>query len=427
MPVSGGPGTPGGPLDRPGSWRTRRATARRAVLLPVQRFLQTEHAGGILLLGAAAAVLVWAEDPLVGSYERVWETPLAIGGVQEDLRHWVSEGLMTVFFLVVGLEIKREIVTGELRDLRGASLPVVAAIGGMVAPALLYLLFNPRGDAARGWGIPMATDIAFAVGALQLVGSRLPSGWKPFLLALAIVDDIGAIVVIALFYSGGASLVPLGVAVGLLLLIVLAQRLGVASIAPYALLGVAVWLATREAGIHPTIAGVALGLLAPTRPIRRQTHWARPEPDVEVSSPQQRLEDALHPWSSKLVVPLFALASAGVDLSGAASLGRGVPVAIGVVAGLVVGKLAGISLASWAALRVGFARLPEGGRVSEVVGVAALAGIGFTVSLFIADLAFSDPARLHAAKVGILVGSLLAGAVGVVSVKVLTRRRATRP
>jgi Na+:H+ antiporter, NhaA family len=424
-------------------WSGSARPVPRLVLRPLQAFLKTEEAGGILLLAAAVAALLWANSPWRASYNAFWHTELTIrlGGwsLSEDLQHWVNDALMTLFFLVVGLEIKRELTTGEFREPRAAALPAIAALGGMIVPALLYLAINPTGEPARGWGIPMATDIAFALGVLALVGRGLPAALKSFLLALAIVDDIGAILVIAIFYSGSISLAPLLAAVGLFALILVLQRLHVRWAAVYVLLGVGVWLATFKSGVHATIAGVALGLATPAVAFQRpkavslEAHRIAddtvddpipPDADAhhwlqlagltrEAVSPLARLEHLLHPWTSYVVIPVFALANAGVSIS-SSSLREAVTsgVTLGVVAGLVVGKTVGVTVFTWMATRTGITRLPEGVGWSQLVGVAALAGIGFTVSLFITSLAFQTPAVQDAAKVGILAASLLAGLLG---------------
>jgi Na+:H+ antiporter, NhaA family len=425
------------------SWSDSARPVPRLVLQPLQRFLRTEQAGGILLLAAAVAALVWANSPWRASYDAVWHTQLTIGignwSLAEDLQHWVNDALMALFFLVVGLEIKRELLTGELREPRVAALPAIAALGGMAVPALLYLAINSGGEPARGWGVPMATDIAFALGVLALVGGRLPAALKSFLLALAIVDDIGAILVIAVFYSGSIDVLPLLAAGALLALIVVLQRLQVRWTVVYVLLGVGVWLATFQSGVHATIAGVALGLATPAVPFQRpravslEAHRIAddtvddpvpPDADAhhwlhlagltrEAVSPLARLEHLLHPWTSYLVIPVFALANAGVSLSSSTlteALSSGVT--LGVVAGLVVGKTVGVTAFAWAATRTGITRLPDGVRWRHLVGVAALAGIGFTVSLFITGLAFERPELQDAAKVGVLAASLLAGLLG---------------
>jgi Na+/H+ antiporter NhaA len=398
------------------------------------------------------AALVWANSPWREAYERLWHTGVSVrlGGyaIQEDLRGAVNDGLMTLFFLVVGLEIKREFTIGELRDPRAAALPVLAAVGGMVVPAGLYLLVNVGGEGARGWGIPMATDIAFALGVLTVAARRAPATLRPFLLTLAIVDDIGAILVIAVFYSGGVRLEPLAVALGLCLLIVLSQRIQIRATAVYVALGVALWVATFESGVHPTIAGVALGLLTPAvafqrpRAVSLEAHRVADEtvdepspPDAdapqwlelarlsrEAVSPLARVEAVLHPWTSLVVVPLFALANAGVELSREALReAAGSPITLGVVLGLLVGKTVGIWGASLLAVAVRAARLPAGVDRGSLLGAAAVAGIGFTVSLFVTELAFLRRDLIDEAKVGILAGSALAGILGYVVLSVRGR------
>jgi len=439
-PVDGLPGTDQG-LRMPWS-RSERRVVRR-VLKPLQSFLEEEAASGVLLLAATIVALAWANSPWRDSYEDLWRSTLRVTlgpwSISEDLRHWVNDGLMSLFFLVVGLEIKRELLTGELRSVRAAALPAVAALGGMVVPALIYVALNSGGEGANGWGIPMATDIAFALGVLTVAARHAPANLKPFLLTLAIVDDIGAIVLIALLYSSGITWGALGVAAGFCVLMVVIQRIHVRSTTVYVVLGVGVWIATFKSGVHPTIAGVALGLLTPAVPFQRpravsdEAHRVADEtvddpspPDAdahhwlhlaalsrEAVSPLARVESALHPSTSFVIVPAFALANAGVHLT-AKAIGDAATsaVAVGIVLGLVVGKLAGISLASWVAVRAGLARLPEGITWNHLVGTAAVAGIGFTVSLFMAELAFTRAQLTDTAKVGILGASLLAGAVG---------------
>lgn len=395
---------PAPPPDRPRPPRARRVG--RTLARPLRVFLATEAAGGIVLLAATVAALVWANSPLAASYGSVWDTTFGfeLGAIdlRMDLHHWINDGLMTLFFFVVGLEIKRELVTGELNDARKAVIPVVAAIGGMVVPALVFVVFNAGGAGAAGWGIPMATDIAFAMGVLALLSERIPAGLKIFLLSLAIVDDIGAILVIALFYSSGIGFGWLAVAVSLLTAIVVLGRRGVAAIPIYVVLGVAVWLATLQSGVHATIAGAILGLLTPAR--------TRPGEEMSVA---ERLEGLLHPWTSFLVVPLFALANAGVALSldGIADA-LASSISIGVALGLVVGKTAGISAATWLAVRTGLGRLPDEVRWRHIFGAATVAGIGFTVSLFITALAFDERALIAEAKIGVLLGSFVAGLAG---------------
>ena len=381
------------------------ARAKRAVK-PLLEFLTTEAGGGVILLGAAVLALAWVNSPWGDSYERLWQQTLTLGfgkaSVSHDLRHWINEGLMTIFFLVVGLEIKRELVAGELDSARKAFLPVIAALGGMAVPALLYLSLNAGGPGENGWGIPMATDIAFAIGALSLFGRALSRSSRVFLLSLAIVDDLGAIAVIAIFYSADVSGPALVAALALLAALGVCRRVGVSWLPPYVFMGVALWVAMSKSGVHPTVAGVALALIAPARN------------DSLPSGPPvgERVVHALHPWTSYAIVPLFALANAGVELS-PASMDNALTsrLGVGIILGLVVGKLAGITGATWGAVKLGLRPPPEDGWTTTC-GVAALAGIGFTVSLFIAGLAFNDPEVVAVAKIGILVGSTLASILG---------------
>jgi Na+:H+ antiporter, NhaA family len=412
----------------------------------LQRFLHTEAAGGLALVLATAVALAWANSAWGDRYDTLWHTAVDVRigsiGFSDDLRHLVNEGLMALFFFVVGLEIKREMVTGELRAWRTAALPAIAAVGGMVVPALVYLAVNAGGPGARGWGVPMATDIAFAIGVLALLGSRVPSSLKLFLLTLAIVDDVGAIVVIAVFYSGGVSVQALLVAAVLLAVMGGLRTAGVVWLPAYVVLGAGVWLAFYESGVHATIAGALLGLLAPARPLAPATvarEWAsdlsdEPGPaelktmaDLARStvSVAERLEHLLHPLTSFAIIPLFALANAGIELRADALDGPGASrIALGVVLGLVVGKLVGVSGAAWLAVRLGIGTLPEGARWGQLVGVAALAGIGFTVSLFVAGLAFPTAGAEDAAKLGVLIASGLASALGVTLLLAASRRRA---
>jgi len=384
----------------------------------------------VVLVAAAVVALVWANSPWQAAYDTLWHTEAGVhlGGweLELDLRHWVNDGLMAVFFLVVGLEVKRELLLGELRERRRAVLPIVAAVGGMIVPALIYLALNPAGPEADGWGIPMATDIAFAVGVLALVAPSIPSGVRLFLLTLAIVDDIGAILVIALFYSSSIEVTWLGVAGVVVAAVLLLRRLGFDTTPPFVLLGIGLWIAVYESGVHPTVAGVVMGLLAPATPaLTREIVRSRTDDLLDVFSPETARETAriarqavsqlewiehqLHGWSSLLVIPLFALANAGIELSAdsldAASTST---ITAGIVVGLVVGKLVGIAGATWGAVRLGWADVPNGASWRQLVGVAALGGIGFTVSLFISSLAFDSPTQVDEAKVGVLAASVLA-------------------
>ena len=443
---------PSGAVRQPFS-RSDRALARR-VAKPLQSFLDAEAASGLLLLGATIVALVWANSPWKASYDDLWHTTLTFRfgswTLADDLRHWVNDGLMSLFFLVVGLEIKREVLTGELRTLRAAALPAVAAVGGMVVPALIYVAFTAGTPGGHGWGVPMATDIAFALGVLTLAARHAPAGLKPFLLTLAIVDDIGAILVIAIVYSGGVTWGALGAAALLVAAIVVLQRIHVRAAPPYLLLGAGLWLAMFHGGIHPSIAGVILGVLTPAVPFQRpstvsqEAHRVADEtvdepdpPDAdaeqwlylewlsrEAVSPLARVESVLHAWTTGLVIPLFALANAGVELSAGALRDAATDrVAIGIVAGLVVGKVAGILGASALAVRTRLATLPSGVTFGDLAGAAVVAGIGFTVSLFIAELAFTGE-LVDVAKIAILAASLIAGGAGFVVLRVLARRAA---
>jgi len=437
-------------LTRP--WLRRDRPLPRTVLQPIAEFLHTEAAGGILLLVAAIAALAWANSPWSASYESFWGTELTVEvgpwHIEEHLSAWVNDLLMALFFYVVGLEIKRELLAGELRDRRAAALPAVAALGGMIVPALLYVVFNTSGEEARGWGIPMATDIAFAVGVLSLFSKRIPRSLTLFVLALAIVDDIGAIAVIAIFYTESIDFGALGAAVGLLGLMVAMLRLGIRAGYVYVVLGLGVWLATFQSGVHATIAGVALGFITPHRPfhlegavgaeakrIAERTADDTDRPRVgewihlarisrQAISPLSYSEEMLHPWTSYVILPLFALANAGVNIGEALEAGLG-SVALGIVVGLVGGKIAGISLASWLAVRTGLGQLPRGVGWSHITGAAAVAGIGFTVSLFVTGLAFTDPELIEQAKIGVLGASVIAAGIGLGLLARASRRSAS--
>lgn len=419
--------------------------AQRLVPRAVREFLETETSGGIVLAAAIGIALIWANSPLSNAYSTLWHTRVAIEagpfGLEADLREWANDGLMVIFFFVVGLEIKRELAVGDLSTVRKAMLPAIAAAGGMIVPAGIYLAFNAGGEASRGWGIPMATDIALALGALALVGPSLPHQARVFLLSLAIVDDIGAVIVIALFYTSDISVASLAIAIGLLGLVVLMRWLPVWWIPAYVVAGTGVWLAVLQSGVHPTVAGVALGLLAPARPLSRRAlkDSILPQRDekeapstlsvetarltrikVTASVPvTERLAHVLHPWTSFVILPLFALANAGVELSmGEVRDALRSPVTVGIVGGLVVGKIAGITGFSWAARKLG-ASLPDDVGFSHVLGLAGLAGIGFTMSLFIATLALGGQ-HIADAKVGILAASLVATLVGALALRVLS-------
>lgn len=383
-----------------------RKTVRTRVIDPLTDFVDDEVVGAVVLFAAAALALVWSNSPWSASYFDLWATHLNIclAGItiDLDLQHWVNDLLMAVFFFVVGAEIKRELVSGELRNRRDAMLPALAALGGVALPAIIFLAVVGSGPAANGWAIPAATDIAFAVGVLALLGDRISAGIRIFLLTIAIVDDIVAIAIIAVFYGDGLSVAWGVAAVAGLAGVWLLQRLGVWRIWPYVPLAAFVWLATFESGVHATIAGVALGFMVPVRPFRGRNI-------------NRKLEHRIHPFSAYLVIPLFALANAGIDLGGGVfGDALGSEITWGVIAGLILGKALGISGITFLAMKLRLGTLPTGMRAAQVWGVGALGGIGFTVSLFIADLAFADPLLTGDAKIGIFLGSILSGIIGAV-------------
>jgi NhaA family Na+:H+ antiporter len=411
----------------------------RLVIRPLSEFLETETAGSVFLLMATLVALLWANSPWQDSYEQLWLTEAIIYAgeyeIANDLRHWINEALMSVFLFVVGLELKRELLDGELRQWKRAALPAAAAIGGMLIPALIYLLLNSSPRTAGGWGIPMATDIAFVLGILSLM-SRVPPGLKTFLLTLAIVDDIGAIAVIALFYSGGLAWEWLAVAGFLVALIFIVRGLNqrwrhlemvrVASKLCFVTLGAGVWLAVFESGVHATIAGVALAFCVNARSASEEDlemlEEDLPQVDEEIS-PAERLEHFLHPWTSFGIVPLFALANAGVVLSiDALSAIPTSTVTLGVIFGLVGGKILGITVFSVAAVRLKIGLLPNRVTWQHIIGAAALAGVGFTVSLFITGLAFEQTSLEIESKIGVIIGSLIAATLGALLLRQASRR-----
>jgi NhaA family Na+:H+ antiporter len=423
------------------------------ILSPFEQFLRRTTAGGIVLMTTTVVALGLATALGVDTIDRFWERPLALFAgplfrVELSWKHWVNDGLMALFFLLVGLELKREILVGELSSLKDAALPVVAALGGMVVPALVYAAFNAGTATATGWGIPMATDIAFAVGILVLLAWRVPKNLIVFLTALAIADDLGAVLVIAVFYTADLDLRALGMAAAFLAVLVLFNRGGVRKRLPYIVVGIPLWYALHASGLHATLAGILLAAAIPARATFTPAHFegrinelesafraeshdpqtsdsplsnyrmasiaqAMEQSAAAVQSPLQRIEHGLTPWVTFIVIPVFALANAGIDL---ASIAWGEafsnPVTVGVLAGLVIGKSLGVGLFSWIAVQLGIARLPTNVQWKHLVGAAWLAGIGFTMSLFIAQLAFRDPVAVEQAKLGILLGSALAGIIG---------------
>ena len=422
------------------------------LLIPVQRFTHQEAAGGIVLLIAAVLALVLANSPLYHAYHDVWETHLIIGihdfRLDKPLHFWINDALMAVFFFVVGLEIKRSLLLGELASVRRAALPIVAALGGMIVPATLYLLLNSQGEAARGWGIPMSTDIAFSLGVLALLGSRAPLSLKVFLTAFAIVDDIGAITVIAIFFTETINWGNLGIGMGLLALLVVLNISGVRNTLVYMLVSVVIWVSFFESGIHATVSGVLIAMTIPLRVridprqfvargralmdifegegmgharrgsfalmTERQRGSLEELEDVskEVESPLQRLEHILHPWVAFVIMPLFALSNAGIPLGEEIVDGLTSPVTFGIVIGLLIGKPVGVLLFAWIAVKSRIASLPGDIGWLQILGAALLGGIGFTMAIFVTGLAFVDDALVLQSKFAILIASLATGALG---------------
>ncbi|MDA1189419.1 MAG: Na+/H+ antiporter NhaA [Chloroflexi bacterium] len=416
------------------------------LLRPFQRFSKRQASGGIVLFICAVVGLIWANTPWMESYEHLWETHLAIGFgdflIDEPIHFWINDFLMAVFFFMVGLEIKRELLVGELASPRRAALPAIAAIGGMVVPAAIYLAFTVGREGAGGWGIPMATDIAFALGVMALLGKRVPLSLKIFLAALAIVDDVGGVLVIAIVYTDELVWLNLGIAGGFVAALALANWVGVRNPLVFAALGAAVWFAILKSGIHASVAGVIIATAIPSRVKVDSSEFLErgrvlmdeferhdlPQPlpttkqrDVihgmetmtrDAESPLERLEHMLNPWVAFIIVPLFALSNVGISLGSGVGESVTSPVFLGVVFGLIVGKLVGISLFTWLAVRSGIAALPAGVTWRHIFGVALLGGIGFTVSLFVTGLAFEPGELVNDAKIGILIASVIGGALG---------------
>lgn len=440
------------------TWVSSNKPVPKNFIRPVLRFTQVEAAGGFVLLIAAAIAVIWANSPWFESYFALFdhhvELDFGFFKIDESLKHFINDGLMAIFFFVVGLEIKRELVVGELNSVKKATLPALAAVGGMVVPAGIFvaiILLTGTEGAVHGWGIPMATDIAFSVGVVALLGSRVSVSAKLFLLALAIVDDIGAIAVIAIFYTDSLNFTALAVGILGLAVVAVARRQGISSMLFYVPVAILIWYFFLESGVHATIAGVALGLMTPVKSkytdeqFRQKTvavldRWNanRASPDAAARldedalelaavakasvSPLDRLEHALHPWTSFVVVPLFALANAGVRFVGTdATIVEQVfsPVAFAVAAGLLFGKPLGVTLATWIGVKLNLGELPPRTSMKTVAGLGALAGIGFTVSLFVTELAFDVPILIDEAKLGIFIGSGLAGLIGYLVLRTL--------
>lgn len=420
------------------------------ILTPLEEFIHKETTSGFLLMACTVIALVIVNFGFIDEYQHLLHSPvsLTIGSwvLEKTLHHWINDGLMALFFFVVGLEIKREIIVGELSDIRQASLPIIAAIGGMVVPALIYLAVNSEISAVNGWGIPMATDIAFAVGVMVLLGKRVPKALLTFLVALAIVDDLGAVVVIALFYTDTIYMGALGLATGLFALLILMNIFGIRKPLPYFLIGLLLWLAMLESGIHATLAGVLTALTIPARPKFEPNQFSKlirsmldkfdrhHKPGVSimrneaqhsilqtlengihlVETPLQRLEHSMHTPVAFLIIPLFALANAGVPID-TSTLGETLshPVTVSIMAGLIFGKFIGIAGCSLLAIKLGICKLPQGVKSTQIAGVSLLAGIGFTMSIFIAELAFAGQEEyLLMAKSGVLFASIFAGIGG---------------
>ena len=448
------------------SWQETDGFVPARVVRPIQRLMQVETSGAVVILVATVAALVLANTGLHEGYERFWESRVAldVGGTELlglSLREIVNDGLMTLFFLLVSLEIKREIVFGELRDPKAAAMPIMAAVGGMVVPALIYVAFNARGPYLHGWGIPMATDIAFAVAVVSALGRRVPLGARLFLLTLAIVDDLGAILVIAVFYTGGLRVGWLLAAVGTVLAALFLQRVRVRAVAAYIALGAIGWFALHESGVHATLIGVAFGLITPAMALLPANLYPevatrlvgqvvdRTEDGVvtadeheandhtlreirrlsrETQSPLHRAETCLTPYVAFGVVPVFAFANAGIVFP-SVPVGDWVsdPVVLGVTLGLVVGKTLGIFSAGWLTVRLRVARYPAGMTQSHLLGVAMTAGIGFTVALFVANLAFPAGHETEMAKLGILLGSVVAALLGYLTLRLTSSTTTSAP
>ncbi len=426
------------------------------ILKPLNEFLHKEASGGILLIIFTLIALVWANTSFSDSYHNLWHTHITVSlgnllTLDYPLHYWINDGLMVIFFFTVGLEIKRELLVGELSSIQKSSLPIAGALGGMIIPAVLYSLLNAGGSGSGGWGIPMATDIAFVVGIMALLGPRIPLTLKIFVLALAIADDIGAVLVIAIFYTAEISTSALIVAAIVLVVLIILNRLGTKSLIAYSILGIILWVAFLKSGVHATIAGVLLAFTIPassrfdTKKFSEKVkefinhfdstgdHWknvlnnSERQNDVmaiessceKVLTPLQRFEHGLHPWVSFFIIPVFALANAGVTLSGL-NIFEALfsEISLGIILGLFIGKQIGIFGFSFLAVKLKLASLPQGVNWKNLYGAGMLAGIGFTMSLFIASLAFANPELLDLSKIGVLTGSIISGVFGFIFLKI---------
>lgn len=422
------------------------------LIQPVNRFIHLEYTSGIVLFLGVVTALIWVNSPFSESYHHIWDIEFSFGFDRHVLSHplhlWINDGLMAIFFFVIGLELKREFIAGELSTLSKAALPMFAALGGMLVPAAIYIAFNYGTAGEHGWGIPMATDIAFALALLSIAGKHIPASIKVFLSALAVADDLGAVLVIAFFYSAGIVWLPLLIGLGFLVILAIGNFLGVRSSAFYLLIGFGVWVGFLLSGVHPTIAGVLVAFTIPARTkineklystrlrelsaefdreIPNKNSLTTPKQHVTIEhvktlslaaqTPLQKIETALHPWVAFVIMPLFALANAGIVI-GADFFSLLInPVSIGVSLGLVIGKFMGVLLFTWVMVKTGWASLPYGATWKHIMGVALLAGIGFTMSLFVSALAFHQAQMIDQAKYGILLASLIAGIAGIIVLK----------
>lgn len=422
------------------------------LLKPVHRFIHQEFTGGIVLFISVLIAIFWANSPWSASYHHLWEMQLSIDiagkGIHQPLHTWINDGLMALFFFVIGLELKREFIAGELSTFKKASLPMMAALGGMLAPALIYVTFNRNLDSGIGWGIPMATDIAFALGLLSLAGKHIPGSVKVFLSALAVADDLGAVLVIAFFYTAHIAIAPLLIGFAFLLTLGIANLLGIRSTLFYLTLGIAVWVSFLFSGVHATIAGVLVAFMIPARTKIKETLFVNdmrkqldqfeqeipgngdlttPEQhhiierieqlSSDAATPLQKIESVLHPWVAFIIMPLFALANAGIIINSDFFSSLVNPVSMGIMVGLVVGKFSGVLFFTWIMVKFKFAVLPQQTQWRHIIGVAMLAGVGFTMSLFITELAFQDLKMIDQAKYGILLASVIAGISGILILK----------
>lgn len=422
------------------------------IIAPVSRFIHLEYTGGIILFLSVIVAIVWANSPFHEAYHHLWDIKFSIGFdnyvLNKPLHIWINDGLMALFFFVIGLELKREFMEGELSTLKKASLPMMAALGGMLVPAAIFFMLNKGMASEHGWGIPMATDIAFALALLSMAGKHIPGSVKVFLSALAVADDLGAVLVIAFFYTSDLNFVPLGIAALFLLVLIAGNKLGIRSTAFYLLIGIAVWIGFLLSGVHATIAGVLVAFTIPAvtkinensfsenlRKLSNDFEQEIPNKGLLTTSeqhrtieqvksltlaaetPLQKIEYALHPWVAFVIMPLFALANAGIIIGADFFSALINPVSIGVISGLIIGKFVGVLLFTWLMVKTGLAQLPDQANWKHITGVALLAGVGFTMSLFISNLAFEQPELIEQAKYGILIASLIAGISGITLLK----------